>query len=395
MSAKRSTVLGKTQLEDAPANHELPQRKALSLEAQRISNILKNCISGVEFVAILPSLLQLNSLSSVVDKELSIALHEHQLLEKRLETLECLKQGSDREQGSKAMARLEKDTKNSLRDLFRLAKAHPEAIAGLKAELGMKPALGESEYNLITELKKFQRRVVEKLLTTVDEELRHQLVLIKTSCNTHHLKSLASSQESQATSIQQLDANISTMNERVQYQQRYLKDINTYISLHLTKKSQAHTAALRMKISSKPQGIDQLNSLLNKLMFENRQAERVIQEKNEKVETEIENLLHHFDTEMEEKQAKLELNRMDYEREEEELKMLEKLFSVLEVECTQIQEKRRLAEEKRREEVKDLELKTKAAIIAQAWWRGYSTRKALKNKGKSKKAKKGKGKKTK
>ena len=37
--------------------------------------------------------------------------------------------------------------------------------------------------------------------------------------------------------------------------------------------------------------------------------------------------------------------------------------------------------------------KTKAAIFAQAWWRGYSTRRALKNKDKSKKAKKGKGKK--
>lgn len=94
-------------------------------------------------------------------------------------------------------------------------------------------------------------------------------------------------------------------------------------------------------------------------------------------------------------QAKLDLNRMYYEKEDGELKTLEKLFSVLEVECNQIKEKRRLAAEKRMLEAKELELKTKAAIMAQAWWRGYSTRKALKNKGKSKKAKKGKGKKTK
>lgn len=86
---------------------------------------------------------------------------------------------------------------------------------------------------------------------------------------------------------------------------------------------------------------------------------------------------------------------MDYEREEEELKNLEKHFSVLELECNQIQERRRLAEEEREKEMRELELKTKAAIFAQAWWRGYSVRKALKNKSKSKKAKKGKGKKTK
>ena len=86
---------------------------------------------------------------------------------------------------------------------------------------------------------------------------------------------------------------------------------------------------------------------------------------------------------------------MDFERDDGELKKLEKPYAVLEVECNQIQEKRRLAEERRKEEMKELELKTKAAILAQAWWRGYSTRKALKGKTKGKKGKKGKGKKTK
>lgn len=86
---------------------------------------------------------------------------------------------------------------------------------------------------------------------------------------------------------------------------------------------------------------------------------------------------------------------MEYEREKEELRELETQMLALEVEYTHIQERRRLAEEKRREEVRELELKTKAAILAQAWWRGYSTRKVLKKKGKSKKVKKGKGRQTK
>lgn len=72
---------------------------------------------------------------------------------------------------------------------------------------------------------------------------------------------------------------------------------------------------------------------------------------------------------------------MDYEREEEEeeeLRKLEKPLSVLQ--CNHIEERRRLAEEKRMEKTRELELKSKAAIFAKAWWRGYSTRKALKNK---------------
>lgn len=83
---------------------------------------------------------------------------------------------------------------------------------------------------------------------------------------------------------------------------------------------------------------------------------------------------------------------MGIEREEGELRELEKPYAVLEAAFNQIQERRRLAEEKRKEDMRELELKTKAVIFAQAWWRGYSTRQALKSKTKSKKAKKGKGK---
>lgn len=92
------------------------------------------------------------------------------------------------------------------------------------------------------------------------------------------------------------------------------------------------------------------------------------------------------------------MTKKEYDEVMEDTKKLEKYFQDLELECNQIHEKRRLAEEKKREEIRELELKTKAAITVQAWWRGCSTRKALKNKDKGKKkvkTKKGKGKKTK
>ncbi|MEQ2269000.1 hypothetical protein XENORESO_020466 [Xenotaenia resolanae] len=100
-------------------------------------------------------------------------------------------------------------------------------------------------------------------------------------------------------------------------------------------------------------------------------------------------------------QANLELSEQLYEKELEELRKLEEPFNILQERYNQIQEKRHLAEEKRNEEIRQLELKTKAAIIIQAWWRGYSVRKTLKNKAKkafknkTKKTKKAKGKKTK
>ncbi|XP_070761263.1 dynein regulatory complex protein 10 [Enoplosus armatus] len=407
MYAKGASMLAstkaKTQSEDALKNHEVSEKKPLSLEAQLISSVLETCISQVDIAATLPAILRLNSVSSVTDKELSRALQEHQILDDRLETLEGLKQESDGEQGGevgeareRARAQLEKDIKNSVRDLLRLARAHPDAMFGLRSELVME--VGESECILIRELERFHSQMVEKLQTSLDEEL--QLVLYKqvSSSPAPNLDPMVSMEEELAAAMKEIDAKISQKNDKIKNLWSSLQRNNTqeaHMSLLADKQCQSHIKTSKVKQTSLQKETDQLNIQLNNLILENRQEEGVIQEKNEMVATEIKYLLQHFDDEIEENQADLDLNEMDYERVEEELRKLEKTFSVLEVECNQIQEKRRLAEEKRKEEMRELELKTKAAIFAQAWWRGYSTRKALKNKGKSKKAKKGKGKKTK
>uniref|UniRef100_A0A3B4WAN5 Dynein regulatory complex protein 10 n=1 Tax=Seriola lalandi dorsalis TaxID=1841481 RepID=A0A3B4WAN5_SERLL len=378
MSAKGATMMAKTQSEDALKNRDLSQKKQLSFEAQRISKVLENCISQIEIVAALPAIFHLNSASSVVDEELSRALHRHQLLDERLQTLEGLKQESEGENGEarkRARAQLETDIKNSVRDLLRLFRAHPDAIFGLR-QRGME--VGESECKLIRGLKMFHSLMVVKLLTSLEEEL--QLVLHKPECPSpaHNMERIVLVEEEVATTKKEIDSKV----------RHHIVWINT-LEADMSAKQQQPLIKISKKQASMKQEIDQLNIQLNNLILENRQAER----KYEKVETEIEYLLQKFDNEIEENQADLKLNETDYEREEEELRRLEKPFSVLEEECKQIQEKRRLAEEKRQQEMRELELKTKAAVFAQAWWRGYSTRKALKNKSKSTKAKKGKGKK--
>ncbi|XP_071338936.1 dynein regulatory complex protein 10 [Trachinotus anak] len=393
MFAKGPIRLVKHRSVDALKDHDLSQKKQLSFEAQRISSVLENCISQIEIVAALPAILHLNSSSSVVDEELSRALQMHQLLVERLE--ESLKQesedGEDGEARKRAKARLEKDIKNSVRDLLRLIRAHPGDIFGFR-ERGME--VGESEYKLIRGLKMFHSQMVVKLLTSLEEDL--QLVLYKPASPSpaHSLEHMALMEEEVATSEKETDAKISQKKILVKNLQCSLQGKNTQeAGMSLAAEQCQQHVKISKKQTSMKQEIDQLTIQLNNLIIENRQAERVLQEKYEKVETEIEYLLYKFDNEIEENQADLELNEVDNEKEEEELRRLEKPFSVLEEECNQVQERRRLAEEKREKEIRELELKTKAAIFAQAWWRGYSTRKALMNKGKSKKAKKGKGKK--
>lgn len=81
---------------------------------------------------------------------------------------------------------------------------------------------------------------------------------------------------------------------------------------------------------------------------------------------------------------------MKYEQEVEEVKKLEMLYTELDAEYSYILEKRRLVEEKKENEATELALKTEAALLMQACWRGYRVRKALKEREKKGKGKKGK-----
>uniref|UniRef100_A0A3Q4GKT5 Dynein regulatory complex protein 10 n=1 Tax=Neolamprologus brichardi TaxID=32507 RepID=A0A3Q4GKT5_NEOBR len=368
----------------------LVQSKHLSSEAQNILSILENCISKIETTAALPALLHLNSKSEIVDKDLSKALEKHWILVERLEKLESLKQESVEEQirdarigGEKERAQLGNDLKNSVRDILRYCRAHSDGIIGLRAELDIK--IEGNEYKLIKGLKVLHSHMVEKFLISPDEELQLITKQKEFSSSAKDLeKNISLEEEEVAKAIQQVDAEVrkntikhlESLLQACSPQEGDVSDDN--MSPFEDKQVQAHIQVSKLKQDRLQQEIDQLKIQLKNVVLENRQAERLLQEV---------------------RLAKLEVNENAYEMEDNERKKFEKPFSTLEMEYNQIQERRRLAEEKRQEEIRELELKTKAAILIQAWWRGYSVRKALKNKAKSKKAKrdkgKGKGKKTK
>ncbi len=217
LSASGAAVLAKTrrntQLE-APQNHEPWQKKMLSPVAQRISSVLEKCISQIKIASALHAVLQLNSISSIEDKELSRALQEHQILAERLEMLEGQMQESNGEQGGeagesrmRASVQLKEDIKNSVRDLLRLIRVHPEAIFAMRAELGME--VGESESVLIRELEKFHSHMLDKLLSSLDEKLRPALYKPVSSSHSHNLDDMFLLEEEKvATAIKEVDAKV-------------------------------------------------------------------------------------------------------------------------------------------------------------------------------------------
>ncbi|KAG8012062.1 hypothetical protein GBF38_004503 [Nibea albiflora] len=256
------------------------------------------------------------------------------------------------------------------RDVLRVYRTRPDVIDSLRAELSME--VGETESMLITYLKKFHSHVVEKMLMSVAEERLLEKEEEEALSVARELEDVISRGEQCTAALKDLHARIAEEELTVkdfqsQIQALETKDKNR--TLLNEKRCQAVIKASKEKQDSVQQEMDKMTTQLKKMRTEHREAERVLQD------------------------AKLELNQTIYEKEQEEVRRMEPYFSTLEVEYNEILEKRRLAEEKRKEEMRVLELKTKAAIFAQAWWRGYSTRKALKNKknknkgGKRKKAK--------
>lgn len=197
--------MANAQSKDALNSREVSQKKMFSVEAQRISRILENCISQVEIAASLSAVVQLNSASSAVDKELSKALQEHQLLGERLEKLQGGELEEEAEEtGKKERPQLEKDVKNSVRDLLRLFQATPDVIFGLRAMLGVE--VEESECKLIRALKVFHSHIVEKLLTSPDEELQLSLYRKVSSISADDLDRVVSLEEQADTAMKEIDS---------------------------------------------------------------------------------------------------------------------------------------------------------------------------------------------
>ncbi|XP_069414165.1 dynein regulatory complex protein 10 isoform X4 [Ovis canadensis] len=111
-------------------------------------------------------------------------------------------------------------------------------------------------------------------------------------------------------------------------------------------------------------------------------------EKKYKVETEIENWIQKYDSEMSEKQDEYEELDIIHKEEQLQLEELKKRYDVLVEEFSQIQAEREILAKKRLEDEQEMVRMVRAATLIQALWKGYLVRSMLK----SKKKKRGKGK---
>lgn len=146
MHGNKARRFTKIQYQD-PQDNEMVERTYISSEKHTINSILRNLVSNVEFIAILPGVLKVNWDTDVMDSEVIRALQEHLMLEQRLEMLEDRNLVSD---GKNDNTHLEKNLKISLKNLLRLVKARPLLLSAWKKTFPKE--IGKCERCLIKEI---------------------------------------------------------------------------------------------------------------------------------------------------------------------------------------------------------------------------------------------------
>ncbi|XP_053556525.1 dynein regulatory complex protein 10 [Bombina bombina] len=417
-SLNNQTKTGQMKTESKVSNMKMlePGRKKLSsLETQRIVAVLDETIKKLQLVSLFQHAADsLERFSVVFGSELTGALREHKRLQGSLQLqMELLDRGKAEENKDDLTSQDEKDLavsdtsnmrlakirqgiQSSVRNTLRLFITNPPASKALRSESHVLDPASQELIQILSEL----RGLLYEMLLTSPLEQNERIHYIQ-DIILHDLKNretLAALETQLNAAILDRDSEISKKNKIIWQLKNNLRQLEN-ISENQVKRMQeegekqqkAESRISESKCSKLQLELQQLRSQLNASIVEHREVEMALRKKKYKVETEIENWIKKYDSDMGEKQAELESLETLYMEEKSQLAELQEKLAVLEVEYDQIMEERRLKQLKMEEEARELANRTKAAILIQSYWRGFQVRREMKGK-KKKKGKKGKGK---
>ncbi|KAJ3333542.1 hypothetical protein HDU76_006849 [Blyttiomyces sp. JEL0837] len=241
-------------------------------------------------------------------------------------------------------------------------------------------------------LQEVKNLVFERLRTSVEEERARQeqlsIIITKEQKTSNEVKALKAELDK---AKKERTAEINKRNEVIRRLKEDLREI----------KQQAEETTKRMESRSKQKEdrelqqakekarilesaikneINSLQSLLDETIKKDREEEAQLRKKKFKVESEVENWIHKYDQDMEEKQAELEDITAIFLEEKAQLDELQTRFNDLQKEYERIMEERRLAQEMKKEQEKQQRRMHDAATLIQAVFRGYRVRRELQKK---------------
>lgn len=393
------------------------KKRLNSLDAQRVVSVVEECAHKCEIVTLLPFLVEnLQRFSVTLGPELITALKEYDRLQqfymdalkivRKSRPSSCTSRASSDTGGENVDSSVEYemavDNVNSVsasleqcvRTIARLFKGNPVAMNTVKVQRG------ERSYEanvLIDRLLGLREELYYRLVTTASEEqeklkMSHQIlkkekkakVTIKKleadldMCSKEKKDMIHSKNEI----IRNLKASIQAIEQESDVVNRKMLNDAKKVEASDLKNSEVMQSKLQQDIITLKQ---QLQQNINK----HRDDELLMRKRKFKIETEVENWLQKYDSDMTEKQQELDDISLVYTEERSQLEQLEERYETLEVEYQRIVEEKRIADEERLRQEEDMKRMVKAATLLQSFWRSYRCRKALK--AKQKKGKKGKG----
>lgn len=402
-----------------------PARKKLStIESQRIMAVLVETIRRTELVSIMPYILEnLDRFSVLLGSELLKLLQEHKVIIESFEELKSeatrllereqsnvseksYQSGFDRNSSSSksrgpsaSSSHKESQVDSAMRNLTLVAKQMQYSCKNILRAFSSDPSAmnavlkdhkerNENAEMLIENMNELKEILLGMLLTTPVEELeRGQYLKEVTERERYNAKVIDNLEVDLAAATQDKDADIKKKNDVIRRLQSDLHQIEKFSEEHMRrtkteaeKQQAADTKNSDGKLSKLQQEYNQLHTQLQNLRQQHREKEGEQRMKKYRQETEVENWIQKYDTDMGIRQDKFEEIDAVYTEEKKQLNELEERFKTLETEYNQIMEERRISRERREAAERELQASMKAATTIQAFWRSFKVRKALKSK---------------
>ncbi|XP_005141737.2 dynein regulatory complex protein 10 [Melopsittacus undulatus] len=374
------------------------QLKPDSMEAERIMNVLDETAAKLEMSSLIPHVIDsLDRFADMLGPEITRNLLELQELSMEME---CLLASSGEETMRTEKQRghlcfLEQRLKCSIRNVLRLFLANPSLPQALRPKVGV----GDSPAEVfVRAFGVFRNFMLERLLTSpVEEEGKIQFVADISLHIKKHTEAITALQAKLAAAIQSRDDEISKKDNVIKDLKTRIQDLakDSKISFQKIKEEGENQQKVELQASQNrcaglQQDIEQLQEQLTALVAEHRVSELALRKRKCRLEMEIWNWVQKYDTDMAEKQAEYEEIDAAYAEEKAQLSLLTEKHALLLPEYTQIEEERKMLQEKEEEALRELNTKNRAAARIQALWKGYLVRRLYRPKKKKGKGKKGK-----
>ncbi|KAJ3258002.1 hypothetical protein HK103_004136 [Boothiomyces macroporosus] len=355
--------------------------KLTNVESQRIMAVLQEIQKKVYLMGLIPEIMDKKT-STVLTGDALALIKEASMLEQKykqiIEQRPYEGQSNDIKETTKAIKVL-------TRTICRYFLQNQNNMLKLRyLKSNKSPIIAQFEHRL----QEIKTLVYDRLRTTVEEENQKQdqlsLIIAKEQKTSSEVKAL---REELEKAKKERSGEINKRNDIIRRLKEELRDIKQQAE-ETTRKLESKSKQkedLDIKASKEKEAallleIETLKNQLEADVINHREEEALARKKKFKIECEVENWIHKYDQDLEEKQLEIDDITVLFLEEKSHLDELQGQYAELQKEYEIIQENKRKLEEKKREEENIKAKLNAAATLIQKIWRGYYVRREIQRK---------------